>query len=43
MHVATPLETLTRHRRELLNTITTLAKVGGEFERRDSSNAWGGH
>jgi superfamily II DNA/RNA helicase len=29
------LETLTRHRRELLNTITTLqAKVGGEFERR---------
>lgn len=29
------LETLTRHRRELLNTITTLqAKAGGEFERR---------
>jgi superfamily II RNA helicase len=29
------LETLTRHRRELLNTIATLqAKVGGEFERR---------
>ena len=29
------LETLTRHRRELLKTITTLqAKVGGEFERR---------
>jgi superfamily II RNA helicase len=31
----TSLETLTRHRRELLKTITTLqAKVGGEFERR---------
>jgi superfamily II RNA helicase len=29
------LETLTRHRRELLKTIATLqAKVGGEFERR---------
>jgi superfamily II RNA helicase len=29
------LETLSRHRRELQNTITTLqAKVGGEFERR---------
>ena len=29
------LETLTRHRRELLKAITTLqAKVGGEFERR---------
>jgi superfamily II RNA helicase len=29
------LETLTRHRRELLNTIGTLqAKIGGEFERR---------
>jgi superfamily II RNA helicase len=29
------LETLTRHRRELLNTIAALqAKVGGEFERR---------
>jgi superfamily II RNA helicase len=29
------LETLTRHRRALLNTIATLqAKVGGEFERR---------
>ncbi len=29
------LETLTRHRRELLNTIATLqAKVGGDFERR---------
>jgi len=29
------LETLTRHRRELLNTIATLqAKSGGEFERR---------
>jgi hypothetical protein len=29
------LATLTRHRRELLNTIATLqAKVGGEFERR---------
>jgi superfamily II RNA helicase len=29
------LETFTRHRRELLNTIATLqAKVGGEFERR---------
>jgi hypothetical protein len=29
------LETLTRHRRELLKNITTLqAKVGGEFERR---------
>jgi superfamily II RNA helicase len=31
----TSLETLTRHRRELLKTIATLqAKVGGEFERR---------
>jgi superfamily II RNA helicase len=29
------LETLTRHRRELLNTVTALqAKAGGEFERR---------
>jgi superfamily II RNA helicase len=29
------LETLARHRRELLNTITTLqSKAGGEFERR---------